>query len=62
MNIRMSMDDFETGRDASVGQSGLEYLGDVGEVFLTFLHATGYSYVKQIVIVKDDNSEVSTQL
>ena len=44
----------------TVEQNGLEYLGDVAEVVLTFIQASGYSYVKQVVFVKDDGEEVST--
>jgi hypothetical protein len=50
-----------TGRIVSVSEMDLEYIGDVAELFLTFLHAAGYSYVHNVVIVKDDGEEVSTQ-
>ena len=49
------------GRNVSVAQTDLEYLGDVTELFLTFLHAAGYSYVRSVVVIKDDGQEVSTQ-
>lgn len=62
MHVRMVMNDHETYRDIDVAQGQIEYLGDVAEVFLTFLHACGYSYVQQVSIVKDDGSEVLTQL
>ena len=62
MHVRMMLSDYETGRSVEVGQVNLEYLGDVAEMFLTFLHACGYSYVQQVSIVKDDGSEVLTQL
>jgi len=62
MHVRMVMNDHETYRDIDVSQGQIEYLGDVAEVFLTFLHACGYSYVQQVSIVKDDGSEVLTQL
>jgi hypothetical protein len=44
----------------TVEQNGVEYLGDVAELVYTFLHAAGYSYVKQVVFVKDDGDEIST--
>ena len=50
-----------SGRSVSVSQGDLEYLGDVTELFLTFLHAAGYSYVRSVVVIKDDGQEVSTQ-
>lgn len=49
-----------THKVVTVEQNGLEYLGDVAEVILTFMQASGYSYVKQVVFVKDDGEEVST--
>jgi len=49
-----------TQKVVTVEQNGLEYLGDVAEVVLTFIQASGYSYVKQVVFVKDDGEEVST--
>jgi UbiD family decarboxylase len=44
----------------TVEQNGVEYLGDVAEIVYTFLHAAGYSYVKQVIFVKDDGDEIST--
>ena len=49
------------GRTIIVAQTDLEYIGDVAELFLTFLHASGYSYVRRVVVIKDDGQEVSTQ-
>jgi hypothetical protein len=60
MNYSFQGNDYD-GRNVSVGQMDLEYLGDVAELFLTFLHATGYSYVRSVVVIKDDGQEVSTQ-
>ena len=60
MNYSLHASDYN-GRNVSVGQQDLEYLGDVAELFLTFLHASGYSYVRSIVVIKDDGQEVSTQ-
>lgn len=60
MFITMNMTDHETHRNASVGQGELEYVGDVADLFLTFLHAVGYNYIKQVVVVKDNGEEVST--
>lgn len=59
MNIKMSMHDPETGRYSEISQD-LEYLGDVAELFLSFLQGIGYNYVKQVVVVKDDEIEVAT--
>ena len=49
------------GRNITVSQMDLEYLGDVAELFLTFLHASGYSYARSVVVIKDDGQEVCTQ-
>lgn len=49
-----------TGKVVTVEQNGVEYLGDVADIIYTFLHAAGYTYVKQVVIVKDDNQEIAT--
>jgi hypothetical protein len=52
--------DVESNKDTLVSQGEIEYLGDVLELFLSFLHGCGYSYVKQVVVVKDDGNEVVT--
>jgi len=64
MNYRFQAYDHDInldGRTIIVAQTDLEYLGDVTELFLTFLHASGYSYVRSVVVIKDDGQEVSTQ-
>lgn len=59
MHIKMSMHDPESGRYLETSQD-VEYLGDVAEVFLSFLQGVGYNYVKQVVVIKDDGIEVAT--
>ena len=59
MHIKMSMHDPESGRYLETSQE-VEYLGDVAEIFLSFLQGVGYNYVKQVVVVKDDGIEVAT--
>lgn len=59
MIIKMSVHDPETGRYSEISQD-LEYLGDVAELFLSFLQGIGYTYVNQVVMVKDDGNEVAT--
>jgi hypothetical protein len=49
-----------TGKVVTVEQNNVDYLGDVAEIIYTFLHAAGYPYVKQVVLVKDDGEEIST--
>lgn len=49
-----------TGKVVTVEQKEVDYLGDVAEIVYTFLHAAGYSYVKQVVFVKDDGDEIAT--
>lgn len=60
MHIAMDMTDTQSGRCVEVRQTDLEFVGDVAELFLTFLNACGYDYVKQVVIIKDSGEEVST--
>lgn len=60
MYIRMSMNDHDTHRDVEVGQTEVEYLGDVAELFLTFLHAAGYTYAEQVIVVKSGGDTVET--
>lgn len=60
MHISMDMTETLSGRCVEVRQTDLEFVGDVAELFLTFLNACGYNYVKQVVIIKDNGEEVST--
>lgn len=60
MHISMNMTDTPIGRSVEVQQTDLEFVGDVADLFLTFLNACGYDYVKQVVIIKDSGEEVST--
>ena len=48
------------GQAVTVEREDVDDLGDVAEMFLTFLHGAGYSYVRQVVIVKDDGEEVTS--
>lgn len=59
MIINMSMHDPDTGRYVETHQN-LEYLGDVAELFLTFLNACGYTYAEQVIVVKSGGEEVAT--
>lgn len=43
-----------------ISQNEVEYLGDFAEVILQFTRAVGYTYIKQVVFVKDNNEEVVT--
>jgi len=52
--------DVEGQRDILVSQGDVEYLGDVLELYLAFLQGCGYTYVKKIIAVKDDGTEVET--
>lgn len=52
--------DVEGQRDILISQGEIEYLGDVLEAMLTFLQACGYSYAKQLYVVKDDGEELGT--
>lgn len=58
MIIKMSMHDPETGRYSEISQD-LEYLGDVAELFLSFLQGIGYTYVEQVSVVKQGGEEIS---
>lgn len=60
MNISLQSTCTYTNKVVTVEQNDVDYLGDVAEVILTFLQGSGYGYVKQVVIVKDDGNEVAT--
>ena len=47
-------------RDTHMSETEVEYLGDFAELLLQFTRAVGYTYVKQIVFVKDDNTEIGS--
>lgn len=56
-------DDTQNGGAAvAIAQDDLEYLGDVAELMLQFLRAAGYTYVNQLVIVKDSGDKLETVL
>ena len=60
MNISLQSTCTYTNKVVTVEQNDVDYLGDVAEVILTFLQGSGYGYVKQVVLVKDDGKEVAT--
>jgi len=60
MNISLQSTCTYTNKVVTVEQNDVDYLGDVAEVILTFLQGSGYGYVKQVVLVKDDGNEVAT--
>lgn len=60
MNISLQSTCTYTNKVVTVEQNDVEYLGDVAEVILTFLQGSGYGYLKQVVLVKDDGNEVAT--
>lgn len=41
-------------------QQDVNYVDDVAELFLSFLRGMGYTYINQVVLVKDDGKEVAT--
>lgn len=57
MYFSFSMNDNDSELNVSVSQGNVEHLDDVLEVFLTFLHGCGYSYVSKIGAVKDNKDE-----
>jgi len=50
----------DVNNEVLISQSGVEYLHDFAEVILQFTRAAGYTYIKQVVFVKDNNEEVAT--
>ncbi len=46
--------------EANICQNEVEYLGDFAELILQFTRSVGYTYIKQVVFVKDNNEEVAT--
>lgn len=47
-------------RDIHMSETEIEYLGDFAEFMLQFTRALGYTYVKQVIFVKDDGDTVET--
>lgn len=47
-------------RDTHLSQTDVEYLGDFAELLLNFTRAIGYTYVNQVILVKDDGNTVET--
>ena len=41
-------------------QQDVEFVADVAELFLSFLRGMGYTYINQVVLVKDNGEEVAT--
>jgi hypothetical protein len=48
--------------EATICQNDVEYLGDFAEIILQFARSVGYTYVKQVIFVKDDGVEVCSDL
>jgi len=46
--------------EANICQNDVEYLGDFAELILQFARSVGYTYVKQVIFVKEDGEEVGT--
>jgi hypothetical protein len=47
-------------RDTHLSQTDVEYLPDFAELILNFTRAIGYTYINQIIFVKDDGNTVET--
>lgn len=47
-------------RDTHLSQTDVEYLPDFAELILNFTRAIGYTYVNQVILVKDDGNTVET--
>lgn len=47
-------------RDTHVSETEVEYLPDFAELLLNFTRAVGYTYVNQVILVKDDGNTVET--
>lgn len=66
MNLMFSMtvydEDTEINKNVDVHGNNVEYLGDALELFLSFLQGCGYTYVKQIIAVNDNDQETVTVL
>ena len=52
--------DQQTQDTVMVTKQGIDYLDDVLEAMLQFLQASGYTYVKKLIAVKDNGEEVGT--
>lgn len=47
-------------RDTHLSQTDVEYLPDFAEFILNFTRAIGYTYINQVILVKDDGNTVET--
>lgn len=57
MNFTFSMFDHESGRHVEVSQNNVEYLGDLVEAMLSFIQASGYTYVTNLTASAADGKE-----
>jgi hypothetical protein len=60
IDLMASQEVGEGTRDTHMSETEVEYLGDFAELLLQFTRALGYTYVKQIVFVKDDDTEIGS--
>lgn len=64
MRFQFSMSDydkdFDSTRTVDVSQDGVEYIDDVLELVLTFLRASGYTYVEAVGVDKGNKEQVWT--
>lgn len=64
MRFLFSMSDYDkefgSTRTVDVSQDGVEYIDDVLELVLTFLRASGYTYVEAVGVDKGSKEQVWT--
>lgn len=52
--------DQQTQDTVMITKHGIDFLDDVLEAMLQFLQASGYTYVKKLIVVKDNGEEMGT--
>ena len=60
IDLMASQEVGEGTRDTHMSETEVEYLGDFAELLLQFTRASGYTYVNQVIFVKDDGDTVET--
>jgi hypothetical protein len=48
------------GSIVTVSKNGIDHLGDLPDLFLQFLQASGYTYVDAVVIISKDGKEYAS--
>jgi hypothetical protein len=63
-NLKFTADttvpDDKLGSIITVENRDIDYLGDIPDIFYTYLHAMGYTFVDSVIITTEDGKEFSS--